>query len=314
MKIRKIWIFLFLALLLLAGAGFGARYWWMGGEVARGSLTPPSHSFSVHDNIVFYRSADALPADLQLDLFVPDDAEQAPVAIILFGGAWVSGSRHISPVRNLAGWFAERGVIGVPLDYRLVPRVPAAEQPRDVARGVAWVVEHIAEYGGDPANIFLVGHSAGAHLSSLVACDRTYLNELDLPATAPAGVIAIAGVFDVRNEGSEYSQFLEGTLARAFGKDLELRRRLSPLIWVGPATPPFLILRGKGDHLVPKEQFANMTAALSESRIPVDYRIIPGRDHIALFEGMTTPGDLAGQAALSFIQNHSPSEKDLSNN
>jgi len=305
MKIRKGWIFLFASALLVVAAVLGVRHWWLGGGVVVGPDIPASHLFSRYDNLAFYSGTQDRPADLRLDVVAPNGVTGAPVVIILFGGAWISGHRRIPPVQNLALWLAERGVIGVAMDYRLIPHVTAEEQPRDVARGIAWVLEHIAEYGGDPAKIFFLGHSAGAHLASLVGCDRTYLNDLGVPAEVPAGVMALAGVFDVQNNGAGYSPFMEGTLKRAFGQDDEARRRLSPVVWIDRSTPPFLLLRPKGDHLVPKRQSENMRQALSDKEVPVEDQTIAGRDHVGLFDNMTAPGDLAGQAVLSFIEKYS---------
>jgi acetyl esterase/lipase len=130
----------------------------------------------------------------ELDVFAPTagPAGAKPVVLFVHGGAFVDGERDRSPeiYSNVLYYFARHGVVGINMEYRLAPahRYPAGAQ--DVAAAVAWTRRHIAEYGGDPERIFLVGHSAGAAHAGAYAYDMRLQ-----PASGPgiAGLIVLSG-------------------------------------------------------------------------------------------------------------------------
>ena len=119
-----------------------------------------------------YREAgDSLRDDpmCRLDLVCPAGAEGFPTVVWFHGGGLTGGRREI-PEELLAGGFAVAGV-----EYRLSPQTPVAGCLEDAAAAVAWVVRHIASYGGDPELIFLAGHSAGGYLVSMLGLDKRWL-------------------------------------------------------------------------------------------------------------------------------------------
>ncbi len=270
-----------------------------GGAAQYTTPTPKQNDFVRHTDIPF---APGKPL-LRLDLFVPSAGSGFPVAVILHGGGWNAGNKNIHAVQSLAAWLAERGVIGVALAYRLVPHVPPTRQPHDVAAGLAWLFAHVGEYGGEQKRIFLIGHSAGAHLAALTACDRRYLDAYGLPTTVPAGVVALSNPFDLRDTQHPLGAIARNKSEAVFG-DPETRALLSPLVHVRAGAPPFLILHGKGDHLVATDQALAMAAALRAVGGEAEYFDLPGRDHIGLFHKMEKPGDQAAEKTLAFIRRH----------
>src|SRR5262245_48410044 len=132
----------------------------------------------------------------RLDLFLPKGKTDYPVVVLVHGGAWMLGDNRCCGLYSSVGEFlAGQGVGAVLINYRLSPGVKHPEHVRDVARAVAWTREHIAGYGGRPDQLFLLGHSAGGHLVSLLATDEKYLKAEGLDPAHTRGVIAISGVY-----------------------------------------------------------------------------------------------------------------------
>ncbi len=113
-----------------------------------------------------------------LDIFLPNDSTQElhPVLIYIHGGAWTSGDKT-DWNENLVQIFRNLGYISVSINYRLVPSVTFPNNLFDVISGINWVYRNISLYYGDPHDITLVGHSAGAHLVASVVCNQKYLKE-----------------------------------------------------------------------------------------------------------------------------------------
>jgi len=105
----------------------------------------------------------------QLDVHRPNQPQKAPVVIMVHGGGWAFGDKgNGRTVTNKSQHYLRQGKIFISLNYRLVPQVTPVQQAADVARAIAFVQQNAAQWGGDPQKIIVMGHSAGAHLVSLV--------------------------------------------------------------------------------------------------------------------------------------------------
>ena len=113
-----------------------------------------------------------------LDIYAPKDAKNLPVVFWIHGGGWQSGDK--SSVQEKPKAFVERGFVFVSTNYRLLPKVEMETIFRDVAKSLGWVHQHIAEHGGDPSRLFVMGHSAGAQLAALLCIDDRYLKAVVL--------------------------------------------------------------------------------------------------------------------------------------
>ncbi|MGY8706797.1 alpha/beta hydrolase [Bradyrhizobium sp. 18BD] len=105
----------------------------------------------------------------RLDVFVPDGADERRVLIFVHGGAFTRGSKSTNGdfYDNVAYWFARQGFVAVNVEYRLAPAAMFPAGSEDVGRAVDWVTRNIAAHGGDPADLVLLGHSAGGcHVAS----------------------------------------------------------------------------------------------------------------------------------------------------
>src|SRR5207253_4162052 len=108
-----------------------------------------------------------------LDVYAPQNARNLPVVFWIHGGGWQTGDKTDVQIKPQA--FMDKGFVFVSTNYRLLPSVDMATIVRDVAKSIHWVHEHIAEYGGDPKRLLIMGHSAGAQLAALICTDDRYL-------------------------------------------------------------------------------------------------------------------------------------------
>ena len=110
-----------------------------------------------------------------LDIYAPRQAASRPVVIFWYGGSWVKGNK--AEYRFVGTTLAEHGFVAVLPDYRLYPQVTFPAFDEDGARAVAWVEQHIQEFGGDPHHIVLMGHSAGGHTAAFLAFNHAFLQK-----------------------------------------------------------------------------------------------------------------------------------------
>src|SRR5262249_46119303 len=108
-----------------------------------------------------------------LDVYSPKGAKNLPVVFWIHGGGWQTGDKTKVQVKPQA--FMDKGLVFVSTNYRLLPEVDMATLIRDVAMSVRWVYDHIAEFGGDPDRLLIMGHSAGAQLAAILCIDERYL-------------------------------------------------------------------------------------------------------------------------------------------
>jgi triacylglycerol lipase len=184
------------------------------------------------------------PADRnRLDIFTPDKREgQRPVLLFVHGGAFTGGDKrgaNNSPFYdNIALWAVANGMIGVNMTYRLAPEHPYPAGAQDVAAAVQWTTQNIARFGGNPARIFLAGHSAGAvHVASYVAHPELY----EVQGSGLAGAILVSGIYELTPEANEPPQ-------RAyFGDDLSKWPERSSLEGLAKSPLPILLMRAELD-------------------------------------------------------------------
>lgn len=108
----------------------------------------------------------------RMDVYPPANPKNAPVIVIVHGGAWKIGDkRSNNVVDNKKARWNPKGIIFVSVNYRLLPDADPLKQADDVAAALAYVQSHVVQWGGDSQKIVLMGHSAGAHLVDLISSD-----------------------------------------------------------------------------------------------------------------------------------------------
>src|SRR5262249_38485445 len=124
-----------------------------------------------------------------LDVYSPAHAKNLPVVFWIHGGGWQTGDKTSVQIKPQA--FMDKGFVFVSTNYRLLPQVVMGTIVRDIAASIHWVSDHIAEHGGDPKRLFIMGHSAGAQLAALVCTDDRYLKAEGLSLSIIKGCVPV---------------------------------------------------------------------------------------------------------------------------
>ena len=207
----------------------------------------------------------------RLDLYRPAAAVKAPILMMVHGGGWWRGDKgNAAVVENKLSHWIPKGFVFVSVNYRLVPGADPIGQANDVAKALAFVQAHAAQWGGDPEQVVLMGHSAGAHLVALLAAAPGIAESAG--AKAWLGTIALdSAAYDVV-EVMERRHF--DLYDRAFGSDRELWRAASPALRLARAPAPMLLVCStrRADACPPAKAFAGKVSALGgrATVLPVD--------------------------------------------
>ncbi|MBA3658012.1 MAG: alpha/beta hydrolase [Gemmatimonadales bacterium] len=216
----------------------------------------------------------------RLDVYRPKAASApAPVVVFFYGGRWQGGSRE--QYRLLGDAFAQRGVVAVVPDYRLYPEVRFPAWIEDGARAVRWVHDSIAHYGGDPSNIILAGHSAGAHTAMLLALDPEYLAAAGVPRGAIRGAASLAGPV-----GIEWS---DADVRALMGEPAQYARTY-PLTFAGDSgAAPLLFQHGGRDRTVSPVNSTRLADRVRAHGGCARVVMYPGLDHVGTVLALSLP-------------------------
>lgn len=266
--------------------------WW---RVAR-AIPLPSRDLDVIKNVSY--AEDGVKAH-RLDIIKSKiTTSNAPVLLYIHGGAWVLGDKR-EQGKPMMFELAARGWVCVTANYRLSPKSTWPDHIVDVMLAIAWVKEHIADYGGDPDFVAISGGSAGGHLCALAALafdDPAFKPGFEGVDTSVAACIPFYGVHDMtahKEIGGRYGKGLKVLLEREVMKTKlseapALFEAASPLHRVRPDAPPFLVFHGVNDTLVPVAVPRAFVPALRNvSSQPVGYVELPLAQHA--FDVMASP-------------------------
>lgn len=234
----------------------------------------------------------------KLDVYMPrkEAGKPLPVVVFFYGGAWEDGRRQ--DYQFVAQALTASGFIAVLPDYRVYPEVVFPAFMHDAAAAVHWTREHIAEYGGDPAQLFVMGHSAGAHIAALLALDGQYLNEVGMRPQNLDGMIGLAGPYD-------FLPLQSDTLKIIFGPEDE-RRKSQPINFVDGRNPPMLLVVGTDDKRVLPRNTYNLASKIEAAGGPVEVAEFPGWGHIDVVARLAEPlrDQTLLQTVARFIRAH----------
>lgn len=215
----------------------------------------------------------------KLDVYQPLGAASAPVVIFFYGGRWRSGDR--GAYLFVAEALASLGAVVIVPDYRLAPDAVFPAFVQDGARAVEWAYRHAGRYGGDPDRLYLMGHSAGAHIAALLALDRSYLDSLSVPDSAIAGMIGVAGPYD-------FLPFTSADVRVAMGPPKGWPET-QPVRFVRPAAPPLLLLHGGGDETVEPRNTTSLSIAERAAGGCVRTVLYPKVGHVEILAALWAP-------------------------
>jgi acetyl esterase/lipase len=216
----------------------------------------------------------------RLDVYVPNQAAGVPRAVVLFwhGGRWSFGDK--ADYRFVGAALAESGYVAVVANYRHYPQVKMPGFIDDAARAALWAAAHAGEFGGDRQRLYLMGHSAGAHLAALVTLNTGYFAATGQAAPHIAGVIGLSGPYD-------FLPLLEPDVQDMFGPP-QLYAQSQPINFVRADAPPMLLVHGLDDDTVRPKNSRNLAAALGALGAPVTLRLYPKVSHAETVAALTT--------------------------
>jgi acetyl esterase/lipase len=217
----------------------------------------------------------------KLDVYVPrrTTTQPLPVVVFFYGGAWEAGRRD--DYEFVAEALTSQGFIVVIPDYRVYPEARFPGFLHDAAAAVAWIRQNIASHGGDEEELFLMGHSAGAHIAAMLTLNGEYLREEGLEPEDLAGMIGLAGPYDFLPLQSE-------RLKTIFGPEAE-RWKSQPINFITGDNAPMLLLVGTADKTVWPRNTYNLAAKIKAAGGPVQMVEYPGWGHVDIVAKLAKP-------------------------
>ncbi len=258
----------------------------------RAQAESPPRQQAVPPHVTAYRDVQYVSGGhprQNLDLYIKPSAEPAALIILIHGGAYTGGDKgEMNPMPFIADGFAVASI-----NYRLSQDAVFPAQIEDCKAAVRWLRRNATQYHIDPERIGVWGTSAGGHLAALLGTSgETRIFDVGENLEVASAVQAVADWFGPtdflqleaapgpRGRGPYAAEL---PVARLFGRpvhdDPAAARRASPITYITPRTPPFLIAHGDADTLVPHQQSELLAAALKKSGIPMTLYTVPGAGH-----------------------------------
>jgi len=226
----------------------------------------------------------------KLDVYQPNDAKAyqpndakagASIVVFFYGGDWQSGSK--TNYRFVAQALASQGFIAVMPDYRLYPQVTFPAFVEDGALAIRWAHDNATRFGGDPSRIFLMGHSAGAHIAVLLTLDEHYLKAVGLDCSAIRATAGLSGPYDFVPPPDDRGAF---GMSR---DDTKPDPRIEPINFVDGHAPPLLLVQGLQDTTVGPENTINLAERARQAGGNVRTIFYPDRAHVGVVLSLAWP-------------------------
>jgi acetyl esterase/lipase len=217
----------------------------------------------------------------RLDVYVPDAPSGPPRPLVVFwyGGRWETGDK--ADYRFVGAALAQQGYVAMLPNYRHYPEVKMADFMADAAQAGVWSAEHAAEFGADPGRMYLMGHSAGAHIAALVTLDAGYFAATGRPVPRIAGLIGLSGPYD-------FLPLTDPDLEDMFGPAADYPRS-QPIHFARPDAPPSLLIQGLKDRSVWPKNSINLAAALRAKGVDVTLKLYPDLAHADTVAALSIP-------------------------
>lgn len=212
--------------------------------------------------------------ELRFDLFRPNTDEVVPLVVMLHGGGWISGSKE--DLREIAIDLAAKGFAAACPNYRLAPLHPYPAAVDDAQAFVEFARSQADAWQIAPDRVASWGNSAGGHLAAMLGVAQD-------PAQRVNAVIDLCGIADVTRPREQHYAIAWGFLEQFMGVPYDgneaLYQAASPLWQLSGELPPFFVVHGDADDVVPVQQSDVFVASLQKLGVRVEYLRIPGEDH-----------------------------------
>lgn len=258
---------------------------------------PASDAITVLPDLA-YKSGDKLASyeaeRCKVDLYLPKERKGFPTLVWFHGGGLTGGGKTGENVVKIARSLAAAGLAVVVPNYRRSPKATFPAYIQDAAAAFAWTRSHIGDHGGDPARLFIGGHSAGAYLSLMLAMDTRYLGDLGIEPSAVAGFIPVSGQTMTHRTVRE---------ERGIGEFTIIADEAAPVHFARKDTPPILVLYADNDMPARAEENAYFVALMkSAGNVRTTGLMIRDRTHGSIAHKIAEGSDPAKEAILQFVQ------------
>lgn len=239
----------------------------------------------------------------RLDIYQPAGAHRAGVVVFIHGGAFVRGAKDINDEMygNVLIWFARQGYLGINLEYRLAPESPYPGGAVDIALACQWLAEHVAEYGGNPQRICLVGHSAGGtHVGTLIG-DPVLRQDFD-PDGRHGVCCAVLVSARLRADDLPVNPNVGG-VAAYFGSDSATYDARSPVTHAAKVTMPVLVANAEFEN--PLLDLYGLEYALAVGRargVAPLHLALADHNHVSMVTHFNTEEQFLGEQILAFFE------------
>jgi acetyl esterase/lipase len=238
------------------------------------NLWEPNGAWEQYDGLAYGRK----PRQ-KLDVYKPRHAARAPVLVFFYGGSWQGGSRDLYPFVGAS--LAAQGIVTIVPDYSIFPPARFPTFVEDAARAVRFARENATQWGGDPARLVLMGHSAGAYIAAMLSFDPQWLQQVSLNSkTDLAAFVGLAGPYDFLPIESQILRTIFGGANRA---------ETQPLSFVTGKEAPSLLITARRDRLVSPGNSRRMAVKIHAHGGVAEERTYGGVGHFTLI-GAFAPG------------------------
>ncbi len=250
----------------------------------------------------------------RLDLYLPESAHQFATVVFVHGGSLESGDKADADYGAVCRPFVDAGVACANINYRLLQDAPWPAAAADTAAAFAWVKGNIASRGGDPTNVFLVGHSSGARLVATLGTNEEFLRQAGLRLKDVRGVVPMGTILWDEEFEKAMAQLPREQMEARFARYAIYRGFASPddylkswpMKHVQAGMPPFLFIIAEHEKLQPPilAQAEQFIAAARKLGCQASYQILSGARHMDEVRKLGQPDDAALPAILAFIRSH----------
>lgn len=252
----------------------------------------PKEGVEVTRNIVY----GAHPRQV-LDVYRPSGAKNAPVVLFVHGGAFVDGEKDRSPeiYGNVCIWFARHGIVGINVEFRLAPEFKYPSGTADVCSAAKWAAQNAASIGGDPARLFVFGHSAGAAHTAAYA----YGAEGSEGGPKVAGSIVVSGRVRADNLASNPNA---KKVEAYYGTDAALFDARSALTGANSAAPTFIAIAEYENPMLDVYCLELAHKLAQQKGKAPRFLQLPGHNHTSIIAHLNTADNELGNALVAFVR------------